>query len=159
MINFTDMLVFLGMLFLRFGVPLLIVVGIGYLLKRLDRRWEAEAWAEQRKAKEAGVPAEQPSVPAPAPRPTVPARTPAPAPVLPFIPPPVRETPRPQPGMTATRAAQPCYDVKGCSDASKAKCAAPQHPEKPCWQARFDAEGAIPEDCVGCDIFQRYPMM
>ena len=153
MINFTDMLVFAGMLFLRFGVPLLIVIGIGYLLKRLDRRWEAEAWAEQQKAKEAGVPAEQPSVPAPAPRPSVPARTPAPAPVLPFIPPPVRETPRPQPGMTVSKASQ-----RG-SDASKAKCAAPQHPEKPCWQARFDAEGAIPEDCVGCDIFQRYPMM
>jgi hypothetical protein len=161
MIDFTDMLVFAGMVFLRFGVPLLIVIGIGYLLKRLDRRWEAEAWAEQRKATgaEAEVPAEQPSIPAPTQRPTVPARTPAPAPVLPFIPPPVRETPRPQPGMTATRAAQPCYDVKGCSDTSKAQCAAPQHPEKPCWQARFDAEGAIPEDCVGCDIFQRYPMM
>jgi hypothetical protein len=157
MINFTDMLVFTGMLFLRFGVPLLIVIGIGYLLKRLDRRWEAEAWAEQRKTQAAEVPAEQPSVPAP--RPAVPARTPVPAPVLPFIPPPVRETPRPQPGMTMARATQPCYDVKGCSDASKAQCAAPQHPEKPCWQARFDAEGAIPEDCVGCDIFQRYPMM
>jgi hypothetical protein len=159
MINFTDMLVFAGMLFLRFGVPLLIVIGIGYLLKRLDRRWEAEAWAEQRKAQAAEVPAEQPSVPAPTQRPTVPARTPVPAPVLPFIPPPVRETPRPQPGMTVSRGGQPCYDVKGCSDTSKAQCAAPQHPEKPCWQARFDAEGAIPEDCVGCDIFQRYPMM
>jgi hypothetical protein len=159
MINFTDMLVFAGMLFLRFGVPLLIVIGIGYLLKRLDRRWEAEAWAEQAKAQAAEVPAEQPSVPAPCPRPAVPARTPVPAPVLPFIPPPVRETPRPQPGMTMARAAQPCYDAKGCSDTSKAQCAAPQHPEKPCWQARFDAEGAIPEDCVGCDIFQRYPMM
>ena len=157
MINFTDMLVFTGMLFLRFGVPLLVVIGIGYLLKRLDRRWEAEAWAEQAKAKAAEVPAEQPAVPAP--RPAVPARTPVPAPVLPFIPPPVRETPRPQPGMTMARTAQPCYDAKGCSDASKAQCAAPQHPEKPCWQARFDAEGAIPEDCVGCDIFQRYPMM
>ena len=49
MINFTDMLVFAGMLFLRFGVPLLIVIGIGYLLKRLDRRWEAEAWPSRRR--------------------------------------------------------------------------------------------------------------
>ena len=61
MINFTDMLVFAGMFFLRFGVPLLIVIGIGYLLKRLDRRWEAEAWAEQAKAQAAEVPAEQPA--------------------------------------------------------------------------------------------------
>ena len=58
MIDFTDMLVFAGMLFLRFGVPLLVVIGIGYLLKRLDRRWEAEAWAEQAKAKAAEVPAD-----------------------------------------------------------------------------------------------------
>ena len=156
MINFTDMLVFTGMLFLRFGVPLLVVIGIGYLLKRLDRRWEAEAWAEQAKAKAAEVPAEQPSVPAP--RPAVPARTPVPAPVLPFIPPPVRETPRPQPGMTMAGLRNHATTQR-CSDASKAKCAAPQHPEKPCWQARFDAEGAIPEECVGCDIFQHYPMM
>ena len=68
MINFTDMLVFAGMLFLRFGVPLLIVIGIGYLLKRLDRRWEAEAWAEQAKAKAAEVPAEQPGSSGPAAR-------------------------------------------------------------------------------------------
>jgi hypothetical protein len=157
MINFTDMLVFTGMLFLRFGVPLLIVVGIGYLLKRLDRRWEAEAWAEQEKARAAEVPAEQPAVPAPRP---APARkpVPAPAPALPFIPPQIRETPRTQPGMTMAQV-QPCYDVKGCSDSKKAQCAAPQHPEQPCWQARFDAEGAIPEDCVGCDIFHRLPMM
>jgi hypothetical protein len=151
MIDFTDMLVFAGMLFLRFGVPLLVVIGIGYLLKRLDRRWEAEAWAEQAKAKAAEVPTEQPSVPAP--RPAVPARTPVPAPVLPFIPPPVRETPRPQPGMTVSKTSQ-----RG-SDATKAKCGASQQPGKPCWQARFDAEGAIPEECVGCDIFQHYPMM
>jgi hypothetical protein len=151
MINFTDMLVFTGMLFLRFGVPLLVVIGIGYLLKRLDRRWEAEAWAEQAKAKAAEVPTEQPSVPAP--QPAVPARTPVPGPVLPFIPPPVRETPRPQPGMMVSKASQTG------SVASKAKCGAPQQPGKPCWQARFDAEGAIPEECVGCDIFQHYPLM
>jgi hypothetical protein len=159
MIDFTDMLVLAGMFFLRFGVPVAVVIGIGYLLKRLDRRWEAEAWAEQQKAKEAETPAEQPGVPVPAPRPAVPARTPVPAPALPFIPPPARETPWTQPGLTVAKAAQPCYDVKGCDDAKKAQCAAPQHPEKPCWQARFDAEGAIPEDCVGCDIFHRYPMM
>ena len=49
MINFTDMLVFTGMLFLRFGVPLLVVIGIGYLLKRLDRRWEAERGPSRRR--------------------------------------------------------------------------------------------------------------
>ena len=45
MIDFIDIAVFAGMVFLRVGVPLLILVGVGYLLKRLDRRWEAEARA------------------------------------------------------------------------------------------------------------------
>jgi hypothetical protein len=161
MLDFLDLLVLAGMVLLRFGVPLLIVVGVGYFLKRLDRRWEREAWEEQMKAKAANAPAEQPSVPAPAPtrRPVAPVRMPAPGSVIPFIPPQVRDTPRPQPGVMAAQVAQPCWTAKGCSEAKKAECAAPQHPEKSCWQARFDAEGQIPEDCVNCDTFQRYPLM
>lgn len=159
MMNFLDLLVVAGMFLLRFGVPLLIVIGVGYLLKRLDRRWEREAWAEQEKAKAAEAPAERPSVPAPAKRPAAPVRKPATGPALPFIPPQVRDTPRPQPGLMAVKAAQPCWQTKGCDEAKKAQCAAPGHPEKPCWQARFDAEGQIPEDCVNCDTFQRFPLM
>jgi len=158
MMDILDVLVFAGMILLRFGVPLLIVLGVGYLLKRLDRRWEREAWEEQRKARGAEAPAEQqPGVPVPGKRPAAPVR--APGPVMPFIPPQVRETPRPQPGLVAPHVAQRCWDVKGCSEADRAKCPAPQNPQKPCWQARFDAEGHIPEDCVNCDIFQRYPLM
>jgi|GEM_PF-260809 len=159
MMDFLDVLVFAGMVLLRFGVPLVVLLGVGYLLKRLDRRWEREAWEERRKAQEAETPAEQPSVPVSDKRPVAPVRTPAPGPVIPFIPPQVRETPRPQPGLAMPRVAQRCSDVKGCSETDRAKCPAPQNPQKPCWQARFDAEGHIPEDCVNCDIFQRYPMM
>jgi hypothetical protein len=157
--DFLDLLVLAGMTLLRFGVPLLIVIGIGYLFKRLDRRWEREAWEEQQKAKDAEAPVEQPSVPAPVKRPAVPVRKPVPGPALPFIPPLVRDTPRPQPGLTVAQVAQPCWNMKGCGEAKKAECAAPQHPEKPCWQARFDAEGQIPEECVNCDTFQRFPLM
>lgn len=155
--NFIDFLMVLGMIALRFGGPLLVIVGIGYLLKRLDRRWEAEA--REYAAKQA---AEQPAVQPETPRPTVPARKPIPAPApLPFIiPPAVQKDQRVQlqPGMTVA-ASQACWDVKGCGDTKKATCAAPQHPEQPCWQARFDAEGHVPEECVSCDIFQRYPVM
>jgi hypothetical protein len=56
-------------------------------------------------------------------------------------------------------ASQHCWDVKGCSEAAKASCAAPTNPGVPCWQARLDAAGKIPEECVECDIFQRYPSM
>jgi hypothetical protein len=157
-------------------VPVLVVVGLGYLLKRLDARWEAEA-----RDYAAKHPAAQPAAQKPAERPVAPVRAPAPkpGPVMPFIIPPApakeqrvqpgmtQQAPvvppskapeqRAQPGMTAS--AQHCWDVKGCNDATKAQCAAFKQPDKPCWQARFDAEGHIPEDCVGCDIFQRYPAM
>lgn len=160
--NFIDFLIFLGMVFLRFGVPLLIVLGIGYLLKRLDRRWEAEA-REYAARQAAQQPQVQPKAPRPVERPAVPVRTPAEMPQMPFIvPPPVAirdsQLPLPQPGLVATPP-QACWDAQKCPADKKAQCAAPQHPEQPCWQARFDAEGHVPEECVNCDIFQRYPMM
>ena len=35
-----------GMFILRLGVPLAITVAVGYLLRRLDAKWQAEAWAQ-----------------------------------------------------------------------------------------------------------------
>jgi len=173
--NFVDLLVFFGMVALRFGVPALVLAGLVYGLKRLDRRWEAEAHDYAAKHPEAR-PAVQPTTP----RPAAPVRMPAPAkePVAPFIIPPAIKDQRIQPGLSAAMPAAPasststapgasaasaasaaCWDVKGCSPATKSQCAAAQHPDQPCWQARFDAEGQIPEDCVKCDVFQRYPMV
>jgi hypothetical protein len=162
MLDFVDIAVVAGMMFLRIGVPLLVILAIGYGLKRLDRRWEAEARAHQ--AEVAEMPAEQPA--APAQQPTVPARRPAKQPQpqpLPFVPPAAlnKEPQRPamyaQAGLSA--AGKHCWDEKGCGEGNKATCAAPTHPDQPCWQARFNAEGHIPEECVHCDIFQRYPSM
>jgi hypothetical protein len=161
--NFLDLLVVIGMLFLRIGVPAVVIALIAYGLKRLDARWEREARAYT--AQQAGL---QPGVQPKQPRPAAPARKPVPAPApLPFVPPAQIKDSRVQPGMmmaapqpglkAATQ--QACWDMKGCSDVAKSSCPAPQHPEQHCWEARFDAEGAIPEDCVGCDVFQRYPKM
>lgn len=158
--SFADLLLVIGMAVLRFGVPVLVIGLLAYGLKRLDRKWEAEARdyaAQHPEAREAV----QPTAPQPtAPRPVMPARTPAPTktPNLPFIIPPVVKDQRIQPGLAAA-ASSACWDVKGCSPTAKAQCAAPQHPDQPCWQARFDAEGQIPEECVKCDVFQRYPAM
>jgi len=145
-----------GLFVLRVGVPLLIMVGLVYLLKRLDRRWEADARATQQRAQATEQPAVQPQ----APRPATVVRVPAQQPQIPWIPPPaVGQRPAQQPGLMAAPAPKACWDIKGCSDGQRAQCAAPQRPDVPCWQARFDVEGAIPEDCVKCDLFQRYPMM
>ncbi len=42
-----QVLIVIGMFILRLGVPLAVTLGIGYLLRRLDARWEAEAIAER----------------------------------------------------------------------------------------------------------------
>ena len=154
MMNFIDTLSVIGMFLLRVGVPLAATAGVVYLLKRLDRRWEEEARAEQRTRAAAGIPAEQPAE-----RPATPKR--APAPEIPFIPPPAYPDRRQQPGLAAPagQVAQRGANAKGSSADKVAKCGAPQRPEQPCWQARLAAEGHIPEECVGCDIFQRYPIM
>lgn len=177
MLDFTDIAVFIGMMLLRVGVPALVIVAIGYGLKRLDRRWEAEARAYQAK-----VAAEQPAVQPEAPQPVAPRRPgkqPA-TPQLPFVPPqPAGKEQRPAmyagsgaapttskpgtPGLIAapglTVSGKRCWDEKSCNESKQAQCAAPSHPELPCWQARFHAEGHVPEECVACDVFQRYPSM
>ncbi len=157
--SFTDFMVVVGMIALRFGVPALVIGGIAYLLKRLDRRWEAEA-SEYAAKRAAEQPAVQPEAPRPAERPAMPTREPAPAPQMPFIIPPaaIRDQRQQlaQPGMMAPMA-EPGRRASRANTGSKPQCAAPQTGDKPCWQARLDAEGKIPDECVNCDIFQRYP--
>jgi len=162
MISFTDIAVVLGMMFVRVGIPALVIGALAYGLKQLDKRWEAEARAEQAKHVDEEV---QPTMPiAPVRRPS---KQPTPQP-LPFVPPPaVNKEQRPgvyaQAGVAApaglSAASKHCWDEKGCSDSKKASCAAPNHPDQPCWQARFNAEGHVPDECVGCDIFQHLPTM
>jgi hypothetical protein len=158
MLNFTEILAVAGLFALRIGVPLLLTAGLVYLLKRLDRRWEAEARAQRSQAAE--QPAAQPAVQPPAPRPVTVVKVPAPQKQLPWVPPPgVGQRPTVQPGLMAGPAPKACWEIKGCSLDQRGQCAAPQRPDTPCWQARFDAEGAIPEGCVECELFQSYPKM
>jgi hypothetical protein len=157
MLSFVDLLAVAGLFALRIGVPIAVTAGLVYLLKRLDRKWEAEARLMQERAREAEKAAVQ-GIAQGGTKVRVPV---SPQPTLPWVPPPaIRPTiAPPQPGLLAAAAPQPCWTAKGCSDEKRAGCAATQHPEVPCWQARFDAEGAIPEQCTDCDIFQRYPKM
>jgi hypothetical protein len=148
MMNFIDLMAVIGMFLLRVGVPLGITVGMVFLLKRLDQRWEMEARAERKAGKVVEQPAGVPVAPS----------KPVPSPELPFVPPPAVPDRRIQPGVSAGQAVQRGLSAK-TSRSEKAQCSAPQNPDKPCWQARFDAEGQIPEECVTCDIFQRYPIM
>lgn len=64
---FLDTAIVFGLFVLRFIVPLVITVGAGYVLVRLDKRWQAAAEAERLawiEAEEAGQPARpQPAMP------------------------------------------------------------------------------------------------
>jgi hypothetical protein len=55
-----EVLVIIGMFILRLGVPLLVTVALGYLLRRLDTRWEAEAQAEAKTRRKMEVAQQQP---------------------------------------------------------------------------------------------------
>jgi len=166
MVSFGDLLVLIGMFALRFGAPLLIVVGLGYFLKRIDRRWEAEARAQQeaeageRQGEAARRPTTRPTAPRPAGRPATPKR--APLPELPFVPQPMMvkgaESRAPL-GALAFQSGKRCYDYCDCPESQRSQCAAAGQPNLPCWQARFDADGRMPEECADCEMFRVYPPM
>ena len=158
--SFADFMVVVGMIALRFGVPALVIAGIAYLLKQLDRRWEAEARDYAAKQVSEQLPV-QPEAPKPVERPAMPAREPAPAPQLPFIiPPPAIRDQRQQlaqPGMMAPVADNSRRTASRSAASAKPLCATPSTAEKPCWQTRLGVEGKIPDECVRCDVFQSYP--
>ena len=108
-----DAVVVAGMFVLRLGVPLAITIAIGYLLRRLDAKWQAEAWAqwETSQMQEAAA------------------------------------------GPTPSAAKQPCWTLKGCSEAVRDRCPAFKRPNIPCWLARRQAEGRLPAACYDCELF------
>lgn len=108
-------LAILGMFILRLGIPLAITLGIGYALRRLDARWEAEAvtFREQEAA--------------------------------------------PVELQALKTVDQPCWEVKGCDEDSRAKCPACKAWDIPCWVARLRATGRLPAECHGCEIFSLSP--
>ena len=58
--TFIDTMVMIGFFTLRLVVPMLLVVGVGYMLRRLDRKWEAELWAQAEAEKMTLQPVQQP---------------------------------------------------------------------------------------------------
>lgn len=129
---FIDTATIIGLFVFRLGVPLLITLAVGYLLRRLDARWEAEA--EQWREKAAEVERQ----------PVVEKRSP------------LLRLPFPQPIPLSTAAdifGQPCWELKDCDPALLSGCPAHQHPDEPCWLARWEAKGDIPAVCYNCHIF------
>jgi hypothetical protein len=123
-----DVLVILGMFLLRLGLPLALVLVVGYWLRRLDARWEAEARRQ---------------------RPVV---TPEPLPTAwpTSMPAAVWAT---GPASAVDVFGLPCWQLRGCDPARREQCPAYHQPDVPCWLARSEAEGALPAGCATCLIF------
>lgn len=124
--NMTNLWSIALLVLLRLGVPLIITIGLAYALRRLDLRWQTQA-RESRQMQEAVVPL----------APGAPARA---------------ESWMLQP-WPASSNAKPCWMVKGCTEALRASCAATRQPSVPCWQARSRAEGRLPAECKGCELY------
>ncbi len=161
MITFSDILAVIGLFVLRIGVPIAVIAGLAYALKRLDQRWQAEADEQLAARPPAAQPAARPlKQPVKEPAVSIPAAAKAAAAAVAAERERVRvvEQARLQPGLVARAPGKPCWDVKGCAKSDYEKCAAYAHPGQACWQARLEAEGKIPDGCPTCEIFQRYPL-
>ncbi len=53
---------------------------------------------------------------------------------------------------------RPCWEAKGCSQEKRKGCPAATNPDVPCWQIFRSRNGALREDCLGCDVFRQAPV-
>ena len=121
---------------LRGVAPFVLLMGIGYFMNRMVDKWERQALAAE--ANERGT-------------------TPESQPEQIFS-----EKPRlVQPAFVAKSSVEkntalqvPCWLVKKCDPATRADCAANHQRGKPCWVARLAVEGALPQDCPDCPVYQ-----
>jgi hypothetical protein len=118
-----------GLFILRLGVPLAITLAIGYWLRRLDAKWQAEAAQERDRL--ARFQLEDQSPPS-------------------FEPQPKLENLVVE-GFRVTD--QPCWVFKDCPESMRLNCPAYQHPYLLCWMARRHATGQVPVDCYQCALF------
>jgi hypothetical protein len=52
---------------------------------------------------------------------------------------------------------QPCWELKGCDEESRAQCPACKFWDIPCWVARLRATGRLPATCHNCELFAPSP--
>jgi hypothetical protein len=111
---------------LRCIAPLVLTMGVGYLMNRMVDKWEREAEAQSDLEPEIERPVG------------------VELPVLTMSKSPEK---RPSPSL-------PCWLTRGCSPERRKNCPAYLQREKPCWAARLAIEGILPADCPDCPIYQ-----
>ena len=120
MSGFEATLVMVALFALRCVVPLALTAALGYLMNRLVDRWEAEEAAAEALDKK-----------------------PAPVPLM--------ERPAaPERQSVLSLLSFPCWVTNNCPEAKRRSCPACERDDVPCWQARREAEGALPANCPDC---------
>jgi hypothetical protein len=129
----------IGLFILRLGVPLAITLAIGYWLRRLDAKWQAEAQAQRPIAQgvqpslgDGSLIAKEKEVLG------------------------LGETSGERGNLSLKSFrinAQPCWLIKDCPESIRLSCPAYQYPYLACWMARYRATGQIPPQCYNCDLF------
>lgn len=123
---FFNSLLIVAIFLLRFGVPLVVMLALGFFLRRLDARWEAEARSQRAAGKGSGTGA----------------ATEHASPPTAVLPP---------SAMSALGAS--CWKIKGSDPKSMLRWPASHAPYVFCWQARRQIEGRIPIECYHCDLY------
>jgi hypothetical protein len=118
MTEFQAAAVMVGLFALRCVVPLIVTVGLCYLMNQLVKRWELQE--EEAGALTGSAPAAGGAIPLA-----------GAVPVEPLL-------------------SLPCWITQNCEETKRATCAAVRLPGVPCWQARRETEGALPDPCPPC---------
>lgn len=54
---------------------------------------------------------------------------------------------------------KPCWEINQCTPEKMEECIAHQNPNSPCWQLFRSDQGALKENCLGCDVFKQAPLL
>lgn len=129
--------IIVGIFILRLGAPLAITVAVGYWLRRLDTKWQAEAlaWRATNLAQQAIKAEREAKIQA-----KIQAETKAEIDAEPVL------------DMLYV-IEQPCWVFNQCPKALYCQCPAYQSPNLPCWMARYRANHALPAKCYTCELF------
>lgn len=127
--EFQGTAVIVALFALRCVVPFVLMVALGYGMKRLVRHWENE---------ESGQPQLQPSIPLP---------------MVAAMPKAAR------PAVKSSKSVLPCWVLNNCDEKTRNACPAYASPSLACWVARLRADGQVPAKCDGCELYTGSPSL
>ena len=59
----------------------------------------------------------------------------------------------------SNRPSEACWSIIKCDPASREACPGFKNKMVPCWLARTRAEGALPDECLSCPLYEGTPVL